>query len=544
MSKTIVYYVVSPVHLRNAQLIAQEMPEWTFRVVYEPYVEWFNTETLAKVPLETVALVDDKTPDVVWSGDVRCVIFSTTQPRPAPINLLHSALKHGVPTLAIEESNQIALNRGTVNNYLLPVDYVLTASKYEQREIIEAGWPRLRVEATGWPFYAGKVGKTEPNLLRTMKKRFALDPNRPVATLTLTGLNDAGESPTVRRRQLTLAAQGLPPEYQLVVKPHPIENLEILMPFLTECAPHAKAIEGLEPIHEVLEATDVLLNRGVSQVCIEALYREIPVIILDTGVQTPFHRLTEDLIIKQPSDLGRALEQLFTLPDSMQLYTPFRQEHVPYSPQRARELTCQRIAQIAEIGPREQYQTDQWFDLALYQAWPVNRSQSLNFWPSEHVCDSDLPVNALQRLIQYQATRSDLETLRQYLGPGFRSHILRSLWIDQLYRRHARPTAADIEWLQDFPPSTNNVWFLQQISRWIDLLLRSGQGEEALTLAQKLEQDFIHVPRIPNLVRDVRVYHAGLLGRGKYFFHHLEREMRVFLRPTKQKLKSKLRRTN
>jgi len=265
MSRIIVYYVVGPVHPRNLGLIAQEMLDWKFRVVYEQSVWWLSKERMAQVPLEKVALVDDRVPDTLWSGDVRAVIFSTVQARPTPINLLRATLERGIPMIAIEESNQIALNNGTINNYLLPVDRLLVASVSERTGMIEAGLPEQRVEVTGWPFYTGQVGKTLPNRARAKKEQFGLDKDRPVATLTLTALHDAGESPQVRRRQLTLAAQGLPPEYQLVVKPHPIEKRQVLMPFIRQYAPRAKVVEGSVPIDEVLEATDVLLNRGASQ---------------------------------------------------------------------------------------------------------------------------------------------------------------------------------------------------------------------------------------------------------------------------------------
>jgi len=538
MPGTIVYHVVSPVHLRNAQLIAQEMSEWTFRVVYEPYTGWLKADVLDRIPFEKVALVGDRAPAAVWTGDVQCVIFSTAQPRQAPINLLRSALERGVPTLAIEESNQIALNHGTVNNYVLPVDHVLTASKHERRGMIEAGLPERRIEVTGWPFYVGQVGKTAPDRVRAAKERLGLATDRPVAALTLTGLNDAGESPVVRRRQLALAAQGLAPEYQLVVKPHPIEKLQVLMPFITECAPRAKAIEGSVRIDDLLEATDVLLNRGVSQVCIEALFREIPVVVLDTGVQTLFHGLTQDLIVEQPGDLRRVLAQLSAQPDPMQIYAPFREEHVPYMPQRARELTCQRIAQIAESDDRDPDLAGQRFDLALYQAWQADHRVALDILAPERERAPDRPVDALEHLIQFQATRDNLDALKQSVGTGFRSHVLRCLWIDQLVQQRECPTDADLAWMQDFPPPLNTIWFVQHTDKWLSALLRSEHAHVATALAQRLNQDFIHMPGVANIVRDVRLYQAGLSGRARYFFHKMARKARLVSRSVKHRLRT------
>ena len=294
MSKNIVYYIVGPVHPRNLQSIARVMPNWTFRATYEMDNQWLNGETMSEIPFENVVLSEDLVPDSLWKDNVSAVIFSTTQPRQAPINLLRSAFNRNIPTIAIQESNQIALNAGTINNYILPVDHLLVASDHERIGMIDAGTPEHRIQVTGWPFFTGHSVTKEQKTRQTMKQNFNLDPERPTATLALSALFDPGESPSVHRRQLQLAATGLPPEYQLVVKLHPSESLNVLMPFVTEYAPHANVIEGTVPIGNVLQATDVLLSRGASQVSIEALLHDIPVIILDTGTQNPFKGHIQD----------------------------------------------------------------------------------------------------------------------------------------------------------------------------------------------------------------------------------------------------------
>ncbi len=475
MFGVIIYYVVGPVHPHNLTLIAKEMTQWTFRIAYEPTLPWFRKGQLEKIPFETIALHHDKPPEKLWAGDVRAVIFSTVQPRPAPLNLLYDSLNRGVPTIAIEESNQIALNKGIVNNYLMPVDHLLVASKGEQQGMVSMGIPEQRMHITGWPFYKGKIGKVTPERQQAIKKRLGLDPERPVAALTLTGLNDAGESPTVRRRQLTLAAQGLPAEYQFVVKPHPIETLDRLQPFIDECAPQAKVIEGTVPIDDLLSATDILLNRGVSQVCIEALFQEIPVVVLDTGVQTPFHSVAQNLIVEHPEDLPRILYHLSTQANPLDAYTTFKDMHIPFSPLEARRLTGQHIEEIALNGLCSSERVGQWLDLALYQSWQVGRQLALGFLAPQRIPNPDQTVIALKQLLQYQASRADLEILKQYFGPGFRSHVLQCLWLDQLYQRHETPTQADITWLEDFPPQLNASLFFVHIARWADLLIQGGQ---------------------------------------------------------------------
>ena len=535
---TIVYYVVSPVHVRNVQLLAPELPGWNLRITYEQESPWLNPGNMNPLPFETIALPPGQIPASLWSGTVRGVVLSTAQPRPAPIQLVAAALERGLPTIALEESNQIALNQGTVNNYVLPVDRVLVASEHEARGMAAGGFPAPRFEATGWPFYSGRMGAVAPPQRHARKVALGLDPERPVAALTLTGLYDAGESPAVRRRQLSLAAQGLPPAYQLVVKPHPIEKREVLQPFVDECAPRALVLEGMVRIEELLEASDVLLNRGVSQVCIEALFQEVPVVVLDTGVQTPFHGLAPGLVVEQPEDLARALERLAREPEPMGLYAAFRQHHVPFPPPEARTRTCRRIAQICRDGERDQAPGRRWFDLALCQAWKSGRKEALSMAARHEVAASGCPGATLSKLITGQASRTDLEVLAGFLGNGFQGHVLRCLWLDQLERRNMRPEAADLAWMADFPPALDAVWFIPHARKWAFLLLRSGQRIPAKELIDRVQQQFTHVPAIPELVAEVGTYTSGFWGRAHVA---LRQEAVSLLGPARQHLRRLLK---
>lgn len=512
---TIVYYVVSPVHVRNVQLLAPELQDWNLRIAYEQENPWLNPGNMNSLPFETITLPPGEIPAALWAGTVRGVALSTAQPRPAPIHLVAAALERRLATIALEESNQIALNQGTVNNYVLPVDRVLVASEHEARGMAAGGFPQHRFEATGWPFYSGRVGAVSPQQRHARKVALGLDPERPVAALTLTGLYDAGESPAVRRRQLSLAAQGLPPAYQLVIKPHPIEKREVLQPFVDECAPRALVLEGMVKVEELLETSDVLLNRGVSQVCIEALFQQLPVVVLDTGIQTPFHSLAQDLVVEEPEELVGALERLAQEPEPMRLYAAFRQHHVPYPPQEARARTCRRIAQLCQDGEWDQAPGRQWFDLALCQAWKSGRDQAVQMATRPEVEASSCPGTVLSRLIQYQGSRADLEKLACYLGDGLQGQVLRCLWIDQLVRRSMRPEAADLVWMANFPPSLDAVWFIPHTRKWAFLLLRSGQRAHAEKLMERVRHQFIHVPGVPELVADVNTYASGFWGRAR-----------------------------
>jgi len=95
---------------------------------------------------------------------------------------------------------------------------------------------------------------------------------------------------------------------------------------------------------------------------------------------------------------------------------------------------------------------------------------------------------------------------------------------------------ADLRWMRDFPPPINTVWFVPHVGRWADVLLRSRDSQAAMAFAQRLDKDFVHVRRIPDLVSEVELYHAGISGRARYFFRRMIKKARALLRPVKRKL--------
>jgi hypothetical protein len=509
MAKVLIWYLVSPVHVRNVQLLAPELDDWEIRLVCDADSPWLSDGNADGLPM--VSFAPNVFPAGFWQGDVGAVIFSAIQPRKGPIALVQAALEKGIPTVAIEESNQIALNQGSINNYVLPVDRVLTASEHERRGMIAAGFPEERFEAVGWPFYGGRTCKVDQGQKQERKMALGLDPNRPVAALTLTGLHDAGESPEVRKRQLSLSSQGLPDEYQLVIKPHPIEKLETLMPFVEECAPRATVVEGRIRIEELLEASDVLLNRGASQVCFEALFQEIPVVVLDTGIRTPLH-IVEERVVTDAEALGRIIRELENDGNWLEVYEPFFKEHVPHTPTQARSLVCARITEIAKLG-RQVDGAEQFFALALYQAWAGECGVAERLLARPELRSALCPTGELRRLVALGAERNDLQVLKVYFGSGFHSHLLRSLWIDQLVLRGVDPLEGDCKWMDDFPPVLQPVWFMQRIRAWVFYLAKKGHRAQAREFVDRMHRDLVHVPGVERLKPDIDRYFGSIFGR-------------------------------
>lgn len=544
MSQIILYYVQGPVHTRNAQLIATQMPEFTVRVVYEAEIPWFNPKTLAAVPFDTLALKRGRIPESLWEGDIQAVVLSAIQPRSGPLNLIRSALDRRVPTVAIEESNQLALNVDVISNinYLGPVDHVLVASEFERDFLVGLGVPGRRVRTTGWPFYAGRVGPVGREEKRASKRRFGFDPDRPVALLTLTTLGDAGEDAQTRRFQLLVAAQGLPADWQLAVKAHPAEtNANLLAPVVSDSERKPTLIDSAVPISEVLAGSDVLLNRGISQVTIEALLQAIPVIVISPGHRSPFHDHVPEVVVQCSEDLARVAERLANDPSPMDLYASFMNEHVPHPPVEARRLTCEYLAKVAEEGLIDPDPASQWLDLALLQAWRVSASSALSSLSAFAVMrDARRLADALRDLVRRRAARDQLGELRQWAGSSFREDILRCLWIDQLHECREALTQDDLQWVGDFLPKKNAPFFWNHVCRWAHVLLRSGYHDRAEVIAQVAHHCFSYNPMMRDLHYWVQRYRSGPVGRAQYWGWYRWQQVRPRFAATQRRFSTAL----
>lgn len=511
MAGTILYHVVSPVHLRNAEALAPGVEDHELRVVYETGISGLPRDRLAESPLETVPLQDGEEDDL-WTQDVGLLVLSHYQPRTPLLRLAASALEHEIPTLVIEETNQIALNSGRVNNCLAPVNLILAASNAERDGLLDHGIPEERIEVTGWPFYHGATTPPARREVREMRSRLGLDPDRPVALLGLTQLDAGGETPEVRRSILDLAARGLPDDVQLAVKPHPIEPLEDVRPFLDAHAPDAVPIDGGVPIEDALTASDLLLNRGVSQVCLEALLMGRPVVVLESGIETPFHRDAPQLVVDDPDSLSPLVEKLIasdTLPEA--IYGELLDRHLPHPPGTARENVRDLLARWASDPPSTEGddQERRYLHLVLALAHAGRPSTS------RRLLASGAPGalgQALDRLIGATARREDLDALLATLDDGLGPPMLAALWIRQLHATGQQPSRADLDLLEGWPPRTNTVWYTRDAWRWADVLASAGMSDALDAYQERVADEATYTRALRPLNRALEAAGESPLG--------------------------------
>ena len=459
----------------------EQMPDWEFEVIFESRFAWIDSQLLGRLKLNVFYMQGECLPRSLDPTLYDTVIFSTVQFRPGPLNLLIWAMHHKIPTIAIEEVNQCAWHNGLVNNYLAPVDHVFVASAFERDFLEGVGINADRLEVTGWPFFAGNTAVSEGER-RGMKKHLDMESDRPLASLALPSLGVADESESLRLRQIKLAAEGLPAEFQLAIKPHPLEKMDVLRNLVDSHVPQATVVDGSVEINDLLVASDILLNRGVSQTAIEALLCGVPVLVLDAGKETPFHRDAPGAVARNCEDIARLSRQLLQSTSFDITYGHFFSRHIPFDPFEARKVACSKIADIAsEQKPRDY--SPQWLEMALFYGWQVDRriAQTIlrTYSPSKE-------GDALDRLLAARSSLTDIGLLLEQWSGNYHKQAVLSLWCDQLARKGTVLPQEGLDDINGFFSSTNLHLFCPYYERWGKYLIDHGYDQEYSWLMDKL----------------------------------------------------------
>jgi len=469
----------SIVHYRNIVLFAQRFPEYGIRCVLNPAFPWVTKITGS--PYELFFFKNGTVP-AGCLADVRAVIVFSAQPRLPVLSLLQDAALRGVPVIAVEEVYQLTLEQGYVNEYFLPVDMLLAGSEHERQKFLEFGVPAEGCRATGCVFSGVAVNEALAGQAKEdLRARLGLDRRRPIAVLSLAYQTPSGETPVVRERLLNTVSQGLPADFQLLVKPHPAEADGKIDYCIARFAPQAKVADKYTPIAEILSIADVLFNRGNSQVVIDALRRKIPVIAVPEGRGIFLDGILDQVIARDKSDIRTILalvrEKGFTL------YEPALKAFFAIDPGTALSNTAGVLKGIIAKGElRDPGQ--RLLDLVLYWSWAGYPEKAVRLI-SELTFRDDIGrplLDALARLAAFKATTFDLEKLRAWGRPCYRNWLLQCLWIKTLYLKQCGLAHPDKEWLADFPPRMNREYFVSYACMlgWCYLVSGMRQGCRSL----------------------------------------------------------------
>ncbi len=331
----VLFYPTGIVHFRNLEILKRNIPGLRFRVIIEPWVMEKAADLLTHIAKEDLAIVaQNRLPETVWA-DTDILFLSMAYPNPFRLYLVYEAARRNIPVTAIEEVNQLALNDGIINHYFLPIDSLGVPSEIEKEKFLELGLNEETITVTGWPFFNEEV-VVDSAIGLNIRKEYQIPAEKKCALLVLGSLKEFDivslETRQVRHKILEIVAAGLPAHYQLVIKPHPIESASAQKEIQAQ-VPNAILLDPKLPIEPLLTQSDLVVNRGNSQVTLLAMLQNIPLILVPVELRTLFHGVADSLLCDSLEQFQQCVNayDAGNVPD----YSPLIRLHFPLNQEEA-----------------------------------------------------------------------------------------------------------------------------------------------------------------------------------------------------------------
>lgn len=319
-SPLLLFYPTSPVHVRDMQLLMEKLPGWRCSaVLYRPLekVAPGIDAALHHYRIRTLDTDDHSLLDTTLPRHASVLVLGAVF-EPFALELFAWAKLREIAVIAIQEVAQLALNQLDINNYDAPFDRLFVASPEEQRRFIRLGYPPDMLRVSGLLAY----------------DRFsAIDLTRHHQVINSLGIA-AGKKPVVyttsplrsrlalhNKDDLTFRKEILAQlskvsrntNRPVIIKFHPNENIESYRQIIQDVIPNAILLGRELSTDELLPITGVLVNRGNSQTCLDAVLRGIPTVVIACGLKTLFHDDGGAYIIESLGGLANTIETALNL---------------------------------------------------------------------------------------------------------------------------------------------------------------------------------------------------------------------------------------
>lgn len=295
--RTLLFYATSPVHLKALAHLRTALVGWELLVIAPLSLADIApgiAEAAEHRGFPVHRLRSPRELDALDLAPGRGVVAFGAVFDALALTVLAWALERGLPTVAIEEVAQLALNDCWINNYDAPFTRLFVASREEGDLFRRLGYPDDMLSVSGL-LAREAAGPLPPGAEpRAMGAREGTRPRGVLYTTspllsrrTIENL----DTPAIREgilRQIRIGARalGLP----VVVKLHPNEDPEPEGRRVRRLVPGARVI-GRDHTFEELAATAALvINRGNSQTALDAALTGVPTLVVALGACTVFHR--------------------------------------------------------------------------------------------------------------------------------------------------------------------------------------------------------------------------------------------------------------
>ncbi len=435
---------------------------------------------------DRVEAKNDRLPDDVWEEPIDLLFMFMAYPNLFRLQLVYEADKRGIPAVALEEVNQLALNNGIINHYFLPLDRIGVASPMEKSGFVELGVSDHCVEVTGWPFFSD--AEAWRSCHDTGKGRALGIPSGKKSCLLILGSlkeNDkvSLETNDVRKSLLEHVSGGLPEHYQLVVKPHPVDT-ESSWRGLKKEFPGIILIDPKHPIEPLLAHSDLVVSRGNSQIALLALLRQKPLIVVPEGLTTIFHGCLDSVISSSPSEFRRILSG-YERGKAVE-YEGILKSHMSLT----REESLLRIKALFQPAPkkaaRDRERKILFLSIQFAFLGDVTRAKI--------VADEEPPerkILLLKKLFDRSIEREEFIALLDYFPEKVIRWHLQALFIRMLlFGRDTDLIEKAVSTLEDFDGSVNPHYFIDDLLGRIELEYLAGRDEDADRLFDRFKSEY------------------------------------------------------
>jgi tetratricopeptide (TPR) repeat protein len=290
------FYPTSPVHVREIRRVAEKLSGWRIQgVTYEPLAQIAPgiAQALSDQDIPAIGLAEGQAPGTALPSDVSILVLGAVF-EPFALELLSWAKMQNTPVAAIEEVAQLGLNDEDICNYDAPFDRLFVASPDELEHFLALGYPREMLQVSGLPAYERIAALSAAEEAAALEHLGIRDGRKTIlyTTSPLRSRRAIHNKDTPKFRDAMLRALATTRELtqrRIVVKLHPNEDLATERTFILERIPDAIVVGRELTMETLFAAAAVVVNRGNSQTCMEAVLRGIPTVIAACGLHTLFH---------------------------------------------------------------------------------------------------------------------------------------------------------------------------------------------------------------------------------------------------------------
>lgn len=370
VSPLLLFYPTSPVHVQGMREIARRLPGWRIQAVtYGPLAQIAPgiARALCDQNIPAIGLAEGQAPGTGFPGDVSILVLGAVF-EPFALELLFWAKTRNIPVAAIEEVAQLGLNDFDISNYDAPFDRLFVASPDELEHFLALGYPREMLQVSGLPAYERIAAYSVAEEAEALK-RLKIGDGCKVILYTTSPLRSRRsihnrDTPDFRDAMLrALATTSGITQRRVVVKLHPNENLAAERTFILERIPDAIVIGRELAIENLFPAAAVVVNRGNSQTCMEAVLRGIPTVVAACGLRTLFHDSDVARVVETTDAIANAV--IDAIAGASTTMEAFRARHCVLPDCGVSAFIAQELATLAEQQIRASPESWRWLIKSL-----------------------------------------------------------------------------------------------------------------------------------------------------------------------------------